>query len=272
MTAYTPEPAIGNLPITVTKVNGSDLNGLGPQRERLQSAPVRVLICEAEPLMTAGLKVSMQSPEIEVVGAVGTGRQLLTWAPRRDVDVVLIGTSYPIRGRAEIGAILKQLTCGIVIILDSSDHERFLSFLQAGIRGFISASMAVTEVSRAVKSVAKSQAYLSPALTIQLLDWLAERLARPAASGSAISDLSAREQEVLRLLGKGSSNADISRSLRIREATVRSHVYHILTKLNLRSRAEAVLYGFQYGLQTVDHPHSTRMSDPSGNGARNSRR
>ncbi|MER7004849.1 response regulator transcription factor [Dactylosporangium sp. NPDC000555] len=212
--------------------------------------PVRVVVCESEPLVREGLKSSLREANVEVVAEVETSSQLMHESVRHEFDVVLMGVAQPFPERTDLAAMASRLRCQFVVMLRASDQEAFIPFVQSGIRGFVASQTAPADVSHAVRSVARNEAYLSPVLARQLLDWLADRLSQPTRQPDVpTAKLSEREQEVLALLGVGASNAEISRKLRIQETTVRSHVYHILTKLNLRSRTEAVLYGFQTGLR-----------------------
>lgn len=215
--------------------------------------PVRVLVCEAEPLVRAGLTASLQGTDVDVVGEVETGSQLLNGIVRPDFDVVLVGSMPAAGDRLDLAVLATRPHHRVVVLLRDTDRDALIRYVQQGIRGFVARHSALDDVSQAVRSVAHSGAYLSPTLARHFLDWLAERLAHQTVNREIpTGKLSDREWEVLRLLGSGRSNAEISRALRIRETTVRSHVYHILSKLNLRSRTEAVLYGFQHSLRSAE--------------------
>lgn len=231
--------------------------GVEAQNERTalpgaEKPPVRVLICDVEPMVRAGLRASLQRPGIDVIGELDGVRQLMADVYGREFDVVLMGSTQEATGESGLSSIADRLKRRIAVVLGSSDRESFLLFVQSGIRGFVSSRTAPADVLEAVLSVARDEAYLSTDLARHLLDWLADKLGRNTLNPHMpTAKLSDRELEVLELLGNGNSNAAISRALRIQEATVRSHVYHILTKLNLNTRTEAVLYGFQRALSTV---------------------
>lgn len=215
-----------------------------------RESPTRVLLCEKEALVRAGLKAIIQPSGIEVVAEVDSYEQLLRYAHRSDIDAILMNIAPNGDNRVALPAVAKKLKRPAVIIIKPSDHDSLLRFLGTGTRGFVASNAAQADVSTAIHAVINNQAFLSPMLAVRLLDWLDERMNRQIVlTNLPTVKLSDRELEVLRLLGRGSSNAEISKALRIRQTTVRSHVYHILTKLNLRSRAEAVLYGFQFGLR-----------------------
>ncbi len=215
--------------------------------ESRRSIPVRVLICAAEPLVRAGLRASLSGPDIEVFGEADDWDQVPARL-RTDADVVLLEAA----GR-DVTALAGRAGPRLVVMVDAADRDSFLALVRSGVRGFVSSRTAPADVADAVRSVGRDVAYLSPELALHLLQWLCDRLSRQTVNAELpVGRLSRREWEVLRMLGSGRSNSEISRNLRIRETTVRSHVYHILTKLNLRTRTEAVLYGFQHGLRSAD--------------------
>lgn len=220
-----------------------------------EAAVIRVIVCDEEPLVRAGLRASLQNPRIDVVAEAASSRQLVETARRFSADVVLMGSGHTYNKGEDQAQYLRVLTealeCPLAIVIESTDSDLFVSCLQAGIRGFISKQSALAEVTEAMLAMAKNKAYLSPELTPRLLNWFASKLLRDTGrTGISAGKLSAREAQVLELLGNGRSNAEIASILRIKETTVRSHVYHILTKLDLRNRTEAVLHGFQANLHS----------------------
>jgi DNA-binding NarL/FixJ family response regulator len=218
---------------------------------------VRVLVCDEEPLIRAGLKASLQNADIQVTGEFESSRALIDDARRIHADVILMGSGSHSSAAScadhakHLPALVEAVYSRLAIIVDPTDHDLFVACVKAGIRGFISRQNALREVCDAVLSVARAEAYLSPTLTMRLLDWFAAKLPQDVRrAGLPLVRLTHREGEVLNLLGSGRSNSEIARVLHIQETTVRSHVYHILTKLGLRSRTEAALYGFRSNLST----------------------
>jgi DNA-binding NarL/FixJ family response regulator len=121
--------------------------------------------------------------------------------------------------------------------------------LRAGASGFLLKDAPTGEVVAAVRAIAAGDAVLSPAVTRQLLDQVARRLPAPVRRADPSLDrLTEREQEVLRMLGAGLSNAEIAEALTVSEATVKTHVSHLLGKLGLRDRVQAVIYAYETGL------------------------
>jgi DNA-binding NarL/FixJ family response regulator len=216
---------------------------------------VRVLVCDDEPLVREGLKAALQQPSIEVVGDIARHCLSVEEAKRTDADVVLMGGGGCPAGTEDFSQVMPEaaedIDCPLAIVIEPTDRRLFVSCVQAGIRGFISRRTALAEASDAVVSMARNQAYLSPALARHHLDWFATRLRRDAIGvNSPAGRLSPRETEVLKMLGDGLPNTKIARALQIREVTVRSHVYNILNKLNLRSRTDAALYAFQMNMDS----------------------
>ncbi len=214
---------------------------------------IRVLICDPEPLIRTGIRANLCSAgqDMEVVGEIDT-RQAVDSVHRLSPDVVLMGCGLSLADSARLTRLLTRPghSMAIVALIDRTDRAGCLDAVKAGARGLISKDSSPPELAQAVRSVARGMAFVSPAFAVQLLEWLAHRLPDFAIGLKSADRLSDREREVLKLLGQGIANADIARRLRVSETTVRSHVYHILNKLNLDNRTEAVLFGFQYGMTT----------------------
>lgn len=211
----------------------------------LDNAPVRVVIADREPLRRAGIRSSLlPDPRTTVVGEVDDLASAVREADRLWADVIAVTTAGllerpPVRAGGH--------RCPLVLLTDPAEIDAMLTGVRLGVRGFVDKHGADPDLARAVVAMAGGEVFMSPTLAARLLDWTASRLpGRP----TKLTRLSLREREVLCLLGQGDSNFDIARRLSIREATVRSHVYHILTKLDLKSRTEAALLGYQHGLST----------------------
>jgi DNA-binding NarL/FixJ family response regulator len=137
----------------------------------------------------------------------------------------------------------------VVSVVGAGSRATMLGAIGAGVRGFATDQHVDRELPVAVRAVAKRRAFVSPDLAGGLLDWLAGQLPDdPTRFDRALNDLSEREREILGLLGDGGSNAEIARRLVISETTVRTHVYHIMSKLKLANRTQAVLFGYQFRL------------------------
>jgi DNA-binding NarL/FixJ family response regulator len=217
--------------------------------------PVRVFIADDQPLMRQGFRMILSSqPGIEVVGEAEDGLSALDGVERTRPDVVLMDIRMP--GLDGIEA-TKQIREARVLILTTFGHDEYVvEALMAGASGFLLKDATPEELVHAVRVVANGESLLAPAVTTTLLAQVLPTLgqapagesARSGASREMLSQLTDRELEVLKLLAKGWSNAEIATELYISEATVKTHVSHLLSKLGLRDRVQAVVLAFEAGL------------------------
>ncbi len=206
---------------------------------------LRVVIADDQPMMRAGFKAVLEATgDIEVVAEASNGEEAVRAAGQHAPDVVLMDIRMP--GMDGIEA-TRQLPRQRVLILTTFGLDQYiLEALRAGASGFLLKDAPTQEVVAAVRAVAAGDAVLSTAVTRQLLDQVARRL--PAAVSQRPGELellTEREQEVLRMLANGLSNAEIAAALVISEATVKSHVSNLLGKLGLRDRVQAVIYAYE---------------------------
>ena len=206
---------------------------------------LRVVIADDQPMMRAGFKAVLEATgDIEVVAEAGTGEEAVTAAIQHSPDVVLMDIRMPEMDGIEA---TRRLPRQRVLILTTFGLDQYiLEALRAGASGFLLKDAPTQEVVAAVRAVAAGDAVLSAAVTRQLLDQVARRL--PAAVSRRTDELellTEREQEVLRMLANGLSNAEIAAALVLSEATVKSHVSNLLRKLGLRDRVQAVIYAYE---------------------------
>jgi DNA-binding NarL/FixJ family response regulator len=206
---------------------------------------LRVVIADDQPTMRAGFKAVLEATgDIEVVAEAGTGGEAVAAAKQHAPDVVLMDIRMP-----EMDGIdaTRRLPRQRVLILTTFGLDDYIiAALRAGASGFVLKDAPTAQVVDAVRAVAAGDAVLSPAVTRQLLDQVGRRL--PAAVSQqpqALSGLTEREREVLRMLAAGLTNAEIAHALQVTEATVKSHVSHLLGKLGLRDRVQAVIYAYE---------------------------
>ena len=206
---------------------------------------LRVVIADDQPMMRAGFKAVLEAAgDIEVVGEAGDGEQAVRAALEFVPDVVLMDIRMP--GMDGIEATRRLPRQRVLILTTFGLDQYILEALRAGASGFLLKDAPTEEVVAAVRAVAAGDAVLSTAVTRQLLDQVAKRL--PAAVSRRPDELdllTEREQEVLRMLADGLSNAEIAAALVVSEATVKSHVSHLLGKLGLRDRVQAVIYAYE---------------------------
>lgn len=209
---------------------------------------LRVVIADDQPMMRAGFKAVLEAAgDIVVVAEAATGEEAVRAAHEHTPDVVLMDIRMPDMDGIEATRRLPRQR--VLILTTFGLDEYIISALRAGASGFLLKDAPTTEVISAVRAVAAGDAVLSAPITRQLLDQVARRL--PAAvsqSPAGLATLTEREQEVLRMLASGLSNAEVAEALVISEATVKSHVSRLLGKLGLRDRVQAVIYAYETGL------------------------
>jgi DNA-binding NarL/FixJ family response regulator len=222
---------------------GSKLPGLAPSR-------LRVVIADDQPMMRAGFKAVLEATgSIEVVAEAATGEEAVAAAEAHRPDVVLMDIRMP--GMDGIEATRRLPRQRVLILTTFGLDEYIIEALRAGASGFLLKDAPTREVVEAVRAVAAGDAVLAPAVTRQLLDQVGRRL--PAAvsrTPDGLGELTDREQEVLRMLAIGMSNAEIATALVVSEPTVKTHVSNLLGKLGLRDRVQAVIYAYESGLIT----------------------
>ncbi len=209
---------------------------------------LRLLIADDQPLMRAGFRAVLEATgEMEVVAEADDGLKAIAAARATKPDVVLMDVRMPNLDGIEA---IKQLPNHRVLVLTTFGLDEYIvEALRAGASGFITKEVPADELVRAVRVVAAGDALLTPAVTRQLLDRVARRLPAPVGQGpEALAELTEREREVLELLARGMSNAEIASALIVGDATVKTHVSNVLMKLGLRDRVQAVVLAYEIGL------------------------
>ena len=209
---------------------------------------LRVVIADDQPMMRAGFKAVLEATgNIEVVAEAGTGTEAVQAATEHSPDVVLMDIRMPDMDGIEATRRLPRQR--VLILTTFGLDEYILDALRAGASGFLLKDAPTQEVIAAVRAVAAGDAVLAAGVTRQLLDQVARRLPAPITrEPDAAETLTGREQEVLRMLATGLTNAEIAEALTVSEPTVKTHVSHILSKLGLRDRVQAVIYAYETGL------------------------
>ncbi|NYH54688.1 MULTISPECIES: response regulator [Nocardiopsis] len=218
--------------------------------------PVSVLLVDDQPLVRAGFRMILESdPHLSVVGEASDGREAVRAVRSLLPDVVLMDVRMAgmdgIEATRQIVSWARSLDHRVrVLALTTFDLDEYaVEVLRAGATGFLLKDAPPAELVSAVGVVADGSAIVSPPVLRRLLDRFAPLLpAASSGSGDGEDPLTAREHEVLRLLARGWSNAEIAAHLVLGETTVKSHVGSILTKLGLRDRVQAVVYAYEHGL------------------------
>jgi DNA-binding NarL/FixJ family response regulator len=212
---------------------------------------VSVLIADDQQLMRAGLRLILeQSGDIAVIGEAGTGELALHSSLRLRPDVVLMDVRMPgMDGLEATRRLLAHPTNrSRVIVLTTLDLDEYVyAALRAGASGFLLKGGRAAQLVDAVHTVAGGDALLAPAITRRLIAEFARRLG-PQAPPPALADLTQREIDVLRLMARGLTNREIATELLLGEATIKTHVAHVLMKLGLHNRVQAVVFAYESGL------------------------
>jgi DNA-binding NarL/FixJ family response regulator len=220
---------------------------------------ISLLIVDDQALVRVGLrKILDGEPDMTVAGEAGDGRQAIAEADRLRPDVVLMDVRMPVLDGIEATRrILRGGSQARVMILTTFGLDGYVyDALRAGASGFMLKDAPPEEIAAAVRIVAGGDALLAPAVTRAVIEEFA-RQPPPAAAvepPAALAELTPREQEVLALLVRGLSNPEICEQLVISEATAKTHVAHILQKLGLRDRVQAVIYAYESGLVAPGGP------------------
>ncbi|MGW1052669.1 response regulator transcription factor [Streptomyces sp. NPDC001118] len=212
--------------------------------------PIRVLVVDDQAAVREGLALLLDTlPGIEVVGQAEDGNAAAALARDLQPDVVLMDLNMPhcdgIDATARILADRPDIR--VVVLTTYEDDTSILGALQAGALGYLTKAATRADIERAVKAAAAGQAVLDPAAQRTLLAAATGTPAPAAPAGSAPSDLTAREADVLRLIAEGRSNREIARQLVVSEATVKTHINRIFTKTGSRDRAQAIRYAYTHG-------------------------
>jgi DNA-binding NarL/FixJ family response regulator len=212
---------------------------------------IRVLIADDQELVRTGFRVIVGAePDMEVVAEAGDGRQTIEAVTKHRPDVVLMDIRMPnldgIEATRQIAG--SQARPPRILILTTFDLDEYVyEALRAGASGFLLKDAGANELLHAIRVIASGDALLSPAITRKLIEDFARR-PPPRAQPAALSELTPRELEVLELIAHGSSNADIASELVVSDATVKTHVARIFSKLDLHDRAQAVVLAYETGL------------------------
>lgn len=215
---------------------------------------IRILLVDDQALLRAGFRMMLSAePDLDVVGEAGDGAAAIELAGRLHPDVILMDIRMP--GMDGIEATRRLAGPGIdrparILMLTTFGLDEYVvEALRAGASGFLLKDSSPEDLIAAIHVIASGEALLAPSVTRRLLDRFASRLpALGEAPNPALADLTEREREVLRLVAQGLSNAEIAERLVVSETTVKTHVSHLLGKLGLRDRVQAVIFAYQAGL------------------------
>ena len=214
---------------------------------------VRVLIVDDQALVRTGFRMILEAEEdIEVVGEAGDGIEAITEARRLEPDVVLMDVRMPeLDGIEATRRLLANGGAGDtkVVMLTTFDMDEYVfDALRAGASGFLLKDVPPERLVDSIRAVANGDALLAPSITRRLIEEFVRSGPLTASRPAALDELTARELEVLQLIARGLSNAEIAKELFVGETTVKTHVAHVLMKLGLRDRVQAVVLAYEAGV------------------------
>jgi DNA-binding NarL/FixJ family response regulator len=208
---------------------------------------IRVLLADDQALVRAGFRLIVNGePDLEVVGEAVNGEEAVAAAAELGPDVVLMDVRMPeLDGIEATRRIVAGGNGTRVLMLTTFDLDEYVvDAFRAGASGFLLKTAPPQQLVAAVHTVHEGEALLAPASTRRLI----EQFAQPRADADALRELTAREADVLRLLARGLTNAEIAGELVVESSTVKSHVASLLAKLDLRDRVQAVVFAYESGI------------------------
>jgi DNA-binding NarL/FixJ family response regulator len=216
----------------------------------------RVLIVDDQELIRTGFRLILTARGIDVVGEAADGAEAVAAERRLEPDVVLMDIRMPtMDGLEATRRILERSPRCRVLMLTTFDLDRYVyAALALGASGFLLKDVTADHLAAAVRLVNTGDALLAPSITRRLVQRFASGGAETPTVHHDLTALTPRELEVLTLLGRGLSNAELAQTLTLSEATVKTHVARIFAKLDLRDRAQAVVLAYETGLVTPGDP------------------
>ena len=222
-----------------------------------EPAPIRVLVVDDQELVRLGFCVILDAADgIAVVGEAANGEAAVSQVAAHGPDVVLMDIRMPGMDGLEATRLITRGPAGPkVVMLTTFDLDDYVyEALRAGASGFLLKDSPRHDLIAAVRAAAAGDALLAPSVTRRLIEAFARRPPETAPSPSRLASLTAREQDVLLLLARGHSNAEIASALFVSEATVKTHVGNLLAKLGLRDRVQAVILAYETGMVVPGAP------------------
>ncbi|MCU1607061.1 MAG: two component transcriptional regulator, LuxR family [Modestobacter sp.] len=222
---------------------------------------IRVLLADDQALLRTGFRMILQAqPDLDVVGEAVDGADAVRLARTLQPDVVLMDVRMPVLdGIQATAAITADGGATRVLILTTFDLDEYaFAGLRAGASGFLLKDVPPAELASAIRAVAAGDAVVSPRVTRQLLDRFSPHLPDPAADHGRPPDrhllaaLTDREREVFAEVARGRTNAEVAGRLHLSEATVKTHLTRVLSKLGLRDRVQIVVFAYEHGLVNGD--------------------
>jgi DNA-binding NarL/FixJ family response regulator len=211
---------------------------------------IRVVVVDDQELMRVGFRMVLGAQDdMEVVGEAGNGQVAIELAEQLRPDVVLMDVRMPVLDGVEATKAITAAGTSKVLVMTTFDLDEYaLSALRSGASGFLLKDTPPAHLVSALRSVASGDAVVSPSVTRRLLDRFLGQTGGELRDAKVLDALTDREREVLVLVAQGMSNTEIARKLFLSEATVKTHVGRVLSKLDLRDRVQAVVLAYETGL------------------------
>jgi DNA-binding NarL/FixJ family response regulator len=215
---------------------------------------IRVLLVDDQAMIRTGFRMMLDTtPDLTVVAEASNGRQAVDIAVRLKPDVVLMDVRMPVMDGIEATRrIVAQLDSRVLILTTFDVDEYAYEGLRAGASGFLLKDALPEALYDAIRAIASGDAVLTPRITRDLVNRFADALpsvADEASTDATLDALTAREQDVFRLIAAGMSNAEIAAEMFVAEATVKTHITRLLAKLGLRDRVQVVIFAYENGLR-----------------------
>ncbi|MEU7468228.1 response regulator [Streptomyces sp. NPDC012403] len=213
--------------------------------------PIRVAVVDDQPLIRAGFSMVLAGQDdIEVVGEAENGADALDLLHKVEADVVIMDIRMPVMDgiQATEQLMLRDDPPGVLVLTTFDNDEDAFAALRAGAGGFLLKNAPAAEVVNAIRVLAAGESVVAPRITRLLLDRVSDRLAPANGQAERLDALTARERDVLALVARGLSNAEIAAELYVAGATVKTHLGNLMAKLHLRDRAQAVAFAYESGL------------------------
>ena len=221
--------------------------------------PIRILIADDHALLRQGIRnfLSLES-DFEIIGEAADGEETIRRASELRPDILLLDINMPTGNGIEVATRLRETHPEIrILALTIHDDENYMmKMIQSGAAGYLLKDVEPSMMVQAIRRVHAGESFVEPSLTAKLFRGITDREAQkpaPQAPGMSESDkLSAREIEVLRLIGRGMSNAEIARELYLSEKTVKNHLTNIFRKIQVWDRTQAVLFAIKHKIVLIE--------------------
>ncbi|MGD0554310.1 MAG: response regulator transcription factor [Streptosporangiaceae bacterium] len=211
---------------------------------------IQVILADDQPLIRAGLRMLIaQTPDIDVAGEAGTGTEAVQLTRDTGADVVVMDIRMPGMDGIEATQLITagQASARVLVLTTFDDDDYVYGALRAGASGFLVKDMALDDILTAIRVVASGDAMIAPGVTRRLIGEFASQ-PRSGRDPRKLTGITDREREVLRLVGRGMSNAEIAVALYISVGTAKTHVARLLAKLDARDRVQLVITAYEAGL------------------------